>query len=81
MPEKTIVDGPEGFFKLAGKHLFTSEPFEITRAGIEEFCRATGNEEWQTLGRRSVQSGGIQNRHRARPLPSSAFSRCLLETY
>ena len=60
MAKKIIIDGPKGFFALEGKELFTSAPFEITRAGIEEFCRSTGNEEWQHWDEEACKAAGYK---------------------
>jgi acyl dehydratase len=43
---KIIIDGVEGFRALEGKHLFTSEPYLISKQRIQEFCRSVGNDEW-----------------------------------
>ena len=60
MAEKIVVDGPRGFFALEGKELFTSAPFKITRNSIEEFCRATGNEEWQHWDEEACKAAGYK---------------------
>jgi acyl dehydratase len=43
---KIIIDGVQGFRALEGKHLFTSEPFLISKERIQEFCRSVDNDEW-----------------------------------
>lgn len=44
--EKLVIDGLEGFRRLAGQEIGTSQPLEITQERIEQFCRATDNYEW-----------------------------------
>jgi acyl dehydratase len=46
LSQKRIIDGLDGFRELAGKPLFTSEPFQVTKERIQEFCRSVGNDEW-----------------------------------
>lgn len=46
MAEKIIIDGADGFRAREGQHLFTSEPYLISKERIQEFCRSVGNEEW-----------------------------------
>jgi acyl dehydratase len=46
MTEKIIMDGLDGFRDRAGQHLFTSEPFEVSKERIQEFCRSVDNDEW-----------------------------------
>ena len=46
MSEKIIIDGLDGFRQREGQHLFSSEPFEISKQRIQEFCRSIGNDEW-----------------------------------
>ena len=60
MTDKIIVDGPKGFYALAGKRLFTSAPYAITRGQIEEFCRATHNEEWQHWDEEACKAAGYK---------------------
>lgn len=40
------IDGLEGFRKWEGRELFRSAPMEITKAKIQDFCRALDNTEW-----------------------------------
>lgn len=60
LSDKIIVDGPRGFFPLAGEMLFRSEPYPITRAMIEDFCRGTHNEEWQHWDEQACQAAGYR---------------------
>lgn len=60
MVAKIIVEGPKGFYALEGKHLFTSAAYSISRDRIEEFCRATHNEEWQHWDEEACKSAGYK---------------------
>ena len=46
LTNKIIIDGADGFRERAGKHLFSSAPYVITKERIQEFCRSVGNDEW-----------------------------------
>ncbi|MDH3689052.1 MAG: MaoC/PaaZ C-terminal domain-containing protein [Gammaproteobacteria bacterium] len=46
MADKIVIDGLDGFRKLEGQTLGTSEPVEITQKRIEDFCTAVDNDEW-----------------------------------
>lgn len=44
--QMSTLESLEDFRELEGRELFASAPIEITKADIQAFCRATGNEEW-----------------------------------
>ncbi len=46
MAEKIIIEGEAGFRALAGQHLFTTVPWEVSKRRIQDFCRSVDNEEW-----------------------------------
>ena len=46
MSKKIVIDGLDGFRQREGQHLFSSEPFEISKQRIQEFCRSIANDEW-----------------------------------
>ena len=46
MSEKIIIDDLDGLRQRDGQHLFSSEPFEISKERIQGFCNSIGNDEW-----------------------------------
>ena len=46
MSSKTVINTYDDFRALEGKQIVESAPVEITKQGIQDFCRGTFNEEW-----------------------------------
>ncbi len=46
MVEKIVISCLDDFRKWSGCHLFTSEPIEVSKARIQQFCRSVDNDEW-----------------------------------
>jgi len=44
--DKLVIDGLDGFRALVGQTVGPSDPVEVTRERIENFCRAVDNDEW-----------------------------------
>ena len=61
MPDKTIINDIQWFIEREGEVIATSEPFEISKDRIQEFCRSIDNKEWVHWdeARCKEQFGGI----------------------
>ena len=59
MTEKIIIEGEAGFRALAGKHLFTTAPWEVSKQRIQDFCRSVDNQEWFHWDEEAVQKAGM----------------------
>jgi acyl dehydratase len=59
MTAKIIITGEQGFRDRAGQHLFTSDPWAVTKDRIQDFCRSVDNEEWFHWDEQAVRASPL----------------------